>query len=1292
MQSSDRSALAGALLRALEVLAWTAFFAFAAVFLALRFWLLPQVELYRGNVESALTRAVGLLVRIGGLQADWDGLRPRLVVSDLRVHDRAGREVLVLPAVEPVVAWSTLLARELRLHTLAIDRPRLTVRRDAGGAIHVAGLALQPTQGAGAGDSRLAGWILEQREIVIRDAEIDWVDELRGAPLLALRALQFRLRNRGDEHQIGLSARPPRELGASLELRASLSGSGDERLGGVGALRPEAWNGRVYAELGNTDLAGWRPWFDYPVDLSAGQGALRAWASFGAGKLVDATADLALTGVVARLGRDLPVLEIASVSGRVEGRQTSHGYDFGARRLALVPAQGAALSGTSFRASWEAAHGAQPARGAVNADLLELGPLAQLASYLPFPRDLRALLAELAPQGSLHDVDFRWSGELPDQARFEARARFDALTMAPWRALPGFANLSGRVQASESRGEVQLSTRNAEIDLPKIFPEPRVRLEALEGEVRWERTSSAGVNVRLAGLSYANEDFAGNASGNYTNTGEGPGLIDLNAQLSHVNARNLHRYLPLASIMGETSRAWLVAAIRGGRSNDARLRLLGDLRDFPFVDPAKGQFRIQAQVREALLEYAQGWPRVENIDAELLFDRDRMEITGRRGRILGASVSNVRVAIAQLGNPGAELLIQGNAQGRTAEFLDYIRQSPVRGMIAGSTDDASASGSGRLRLKLALPLQHLDATRVEGEYRFTGNTVQFLPGLPPLERASGAISFSERSVSISEASGRIFGGPVALNGGTSRGGELSVVARGSFSIAGLEPLLDQPWQGFLKGSAPYSATASTRGDQPPRVLFESSLVGISSELPSPLGKAANAALPLRISMAMGEAGQRSFVTLGKLLRAELLHQGEGEKSLERAAVAFSPPAGGPLRMPQEPRTVLLYGTLESVDLERWQPLFAGGGGGSGAGAGDGLQLRSDLRIGALDVLGKRLSDIVVRAATQPEGWSVALESAHVSGNIAYQSADGGKLVARLSRFAAPPDSPGAPAARDLADLPALDLIADSFSLRGKEFGSMQIVARHEGADWVLERVAMRNLDSSLIASGVWRTGALASTSLSVEVEASDVGRMLERFGQPGLVKGGSAKAQASVRWNGDPAAIDYASLTGRVEAHAADGQFLEIDPGLGKLVSLMSLQMLPQRITLDFRDVFSKGFKWERIDATAQIARGVLDTQDFSMRGSAADVVMKGQADLARETQDLRVRVVPSLGAGAATVLCLANPALCLPTLIADRLLQNPLGQIFAFEYAITGSWRDPKVEKLAIGTAGEPLKPGTDN
>src|SRR5574339_61922 len=113
MQSSFRHTGARAALRALEWLAWIVFFAFAVAFLALRLWLLPQIERHQQDVVDALQRAIGLPVTIGSLSAEWDGLHPRLTVTNLRVADRDGRQALLLPVVEPVIGWSSLLAGEL---------------------------------------------------------------------------------------------------------------------------------------------------------------------------------------------------------------------------------------------------------------------------------------------------------------------------------------------------------------------------------------------------------------------------------------------------------------------------------------------------------------------------------------------------------------------------------------------------------------------------------------------------------------------------------------------------------------------------------------------------------------------------------------------------------------------------------------------------------------------------------------------------------------------------------------------------------------------------------------------------------------------------------------------------------------------------------------------------------------------------------------------------------------------------------------------------------------------------
>ncbi|MEJ0001344.1 MAG: hypothetical protein WDO13_20650 [Verrucomicrobiota bacterium] len=312
---------------------------------------------------------------------------------------------------------------------------------------------------------------------------------------LKLTALNFRLDNDGDEHQVGIAARPAAALGPGIELRARFDGGSVRQI--------DKWSGRIYAELGNTNLAGWRAWVDYPINLRRGDGALRIWATLADGRLSQATADVVLSNVLVQLGRELPMLEISAVRGRVYGRETAGGYDFGVRSLSLASPGAPPMNGTSFRATWEPAGGTTLVpRGSMSANLVELGPLAHLAEYLPFPADLRALLAELAPQGNLLDAKFDWTGVLPDRATYSAKTRFTGLTMNAWRSIPGFANLLGQPGSERNKGTLYLAARKSELDLPKVFPEPRIGLEALNGEVAWER-SADGVVVKLANLGFA---------------------------------------------------------------------------------------------------------------------------------------------------------------------------------------------------------------------------------------------------------------------------------------------------------------------------------------------------------------------------------------------------------------------------------------------------------------------------------------------------------------------------------------------------------------------------------------------------------------------------------------------------------------------------------------------------------------------------------------------------------------------------------------------------------------------
>jgi uncharacterized protein (TIGR02099 family) len=1243
----------------MEALAWAGFFAFAAAVLAVRYWVLPDVERYREDIVAAMSRAVGLPVRVGAIQASWLGLRPQIDLRDVRIYDAQGREALVLPSIENVVGWRSLVRGRLALHSVAIEGPRLTVRRDSAGEIYVAGLKVTGAKDADAGG--FGAWLLAQSEIEIRDAEVEWRDELRGAPPLAFSGLEMRVVNAGDTHALGFRARVPPELGSTLEARMMVRGE---------ELRPQALSARVFLQLGYTDLTAWRAWIDYPFNVRQGQGALRVWATLEKGGLAEASADVALVGLRASLADELAPLELASVQGRLHGRALPDGLELSGRGLALVMERGPEMPRTDFQIVWRPQGG-----GAVAASAVDLEAVRHLVDALPLPPQLSHALAELAPRGRLADSRLEWSGPFDAPTRLDARVRFAEFALRPGDAAPGFAGLSGSVEATLERGKLVLASRKALLELPQVFPRPQLELDTLAGQLEWQREPGGGFSVRIASLTFANAHASGEVYGSYTRRDAGPGVIDLSGVLNRADGRHLERYLPHAAIMSEAARGWLARAILAGQASDVRLRLRGDLARFPFTDPASGQFQVTARVEKGVLDYAAGWPRIENIAGELNFERDRVEITGRSGSIFGAQLSGVRVVIPSLRGAERHVQVSGQAEGPSAEFLKFLHASPLRETAGAFTEGMGAAGRGRLRLKLDIPLAAPAKTRVGGDYEFAANQVRVVSWLPPVEDASGRLAFTESSLTLHDVRGRLLGGPIAISGGTRAARVVEVLARGEASAeaagASLPVLRDQPLGKQFAGRFGYFVTVRGQ-DGAARVTFESPLRGLESRLPAPLAKSAADALPLRIEVTPSARGERDrvSVTLGAVARAEVQRRRQGgEMVASRTGVWLGPQREAPVRLPER-QGILLYGSAAAFDLDRWLALAPG--------EGDGQPLTADLNFGVLEAFGRRLTAVSLRASAEAGAWSARVNSAELAGSLAYRARPQPRVVARLSRLsiaAEPPPAQPKPAARP-SEFPDLDVVAEEFTFHGKPLGRVELVASRAGEDWRIDRAAMTNPDASFTGRGRWSAAALR-TAVEFDLKAADAGGFLARAGQPGLVKGGKAHLYGSLAWRGGPTLVDFDSLSGEVKMQAENGQFLEIEPGLGKLIGLMSLQALPRRIALDFRDVFSKGFQFDRIVSHGQIDGGVIRVREFRMRGPAAEVEMSGEADLAHETQDLRVRVVPSLGDSAAVGIGIVNPVAGVAAAIAQRILKNPLGQIFAYDYSVTGSWAEPKVAKI---------------
>jgi uncharacterized protein (TIGR02099 family) len=943
------------------------------------------------------------------------------------------------------------------------------------------------------------------------------------------------------------------------------------------------------------------------------------------------------------------------------------------------------LQPTDFLLRYHRGSAKRPPHGELQANALDIEPLIALADHLPFEAELRKEFEAYAPRGSFYDVALKWAGQWPRPDQYAVKARFVNLGLNPVGRLPGLAGVSGSIDGSERGGTLLLSTQNTVVELPLIF-ETKLDFDTLTAQAGWQRTGEQ-YEIRLNDISFANRDVAGSVSGVYQTVASGRGVIDLTGHATRADARSVGRYVPLQ--IGERGRQWMATAFLGGSSNDVKLRLKGNLNDFPFPEGKGGTFQVTAHVMDGVLDYANGWPKIENIEGDLTFRGRRMEVLVREGAILGAKIARVRAEIADLMNAERIVVVTGEAEGPTSEFLSFIEKSPVAESIDHFTERFRAEGRGKLALKLNIPLANAKTTRVAGDFQFLNNRIDSEELFFPFEQVNAHVEFTEASVRVPAATLVILGGPATLNGSTQKDGVVRFNLAGRANMDNFRRPTAVNFMQTLHGSTDWKSSVVVR-KRLVDVVFESTLQGIVSDLPAPLAKTAAETVPFKLERYVTTPQQdRIVVTLGNIVSAQIVRRKDGaDATIERGNIVLGGTAAEPER-----KGLWISGGLKSLDLDQWLLLSKAGTGESGRAQLAGL----DVKFGTLDVFGRRFNDLAISGTAQAGVWQATLAGRELVGELSYRTQGKGKVTARMKTLTIPtatPDRPPVAADKDQPlELPALDIKADNFQIRQLNMGKLEVSAVPEGRDWRLERLYITNPEATLNIEGVWQ-GWLTQprTMVNVRLDVNDIGKFLVRMGQPEGVRRGTAKLEGPLSWNGNPSELDYATLSGNFVVEANKGQFVKLDPGIGKLLGVLSLQSLPRRLSLDFRDIFSEGLAFDEIAGTVKVNRGIATTENFRIQGPAVRIQMSGDVDLARETQKLRVKVFPSMSDSLSVAGALiGGPIAGIATFVAQKLLKDPIDKIAAYEYDITGAWADPQVAKIDAAQSTTAIRPGTE-
>ncbi|TAG84021.1 MAG: hypothetical protein EAZ21_01185, partial [Betaproteobacteria bacterium] len=327
----------------------------------------------------------------------------------------------------------------------------------------------------------------------------------------------------------------------------------------------------------------------------------------------------------------------------------------------------------------------QTTRGELKASSLDLKAMdvlqGSLAPLLPSSLTHQKFLS--SPRGQISGVRASWQLDA-EPIRFEVVAQLNDVA---WQrgTLPGVTGLAGQLNATEKNGSLRFdaggqipptiferwSTKKVAsskptpqkagassgltLDFGDWFVEP-LNLGVVGGALRWENSEPSAARLAaqqpsaLAGkgvplkwlvsidaLSIANADARATFNGTWRNDELGPGVAKISGKIESADALAVHRYLPKA--VGETTRMWVREAIDAGRINNATFSLDGALWHFPFADGKHGNFELSAPLSGVIVDYADGWPRAENIDGTLNFRGATLSADVERATIAGAEVA-----------------------------------------------------------------------------------------------------------------------------------------------------------------------------------------------------------------------------------------------------------------------------------------------------------------------------------------------------------------------------------------------------------------------------------------------------------------------------------------------------------------------------------------------------------------------------------------------------------------------------------------------------------------------------
>jgi uncharacterized protein (TIGR02099 family) len=1239
--------------------------------------LLPLVAEYRSELEQKITDVFGMPAHIGALEGHWDGFAPSIALKDVQLGE--GENPLHFDGLQlrPNLLGS-LLAGEIRLASLMLDGLRVSTAETEDGRWRVQGLRPQEDKPFDAGPVLRA---LERiGMIAVSNAQL--TIQPRNDATVSLNYIDLSLQSEGNAKRLDGRVLTPDGEPITFSARGRLVADNLKQS-----------NIKLYASVPQSDWAKWIPQsFLHDYRLSHLQGGGEVWADWDAGALARAVARLNMPQVLGSYAdRALVEVRDLAVSAYLDRKD-------GVYQLRL-----ASLAATLNEKRWgetdllitrSPAQAGNSTAWSVAASRVELGPLTPIILALgPLPVKAAEALEALSPSGAVENLNVRYTPSARPESQVQLSANLDRVGFGDFRGAPAVENASGSIEGGLDKGELKVNSEDFVLHLAQLFPKPW-RYDHAAGRLTWTFNDDA---FTLVGHYLRADGPVGKAAGDFLiRLKRDPTLesyMDLRVGLRDGDARYTADYIPTRTTgLSPELSEWLTTAIHSGHVDEGYFQYQGSLKKASAATARR--LTLYAKARDAELQYQRGWPLLAGATGEVFVEDAHVRVRAPAGQLLDSTVHDVNVDIAKATDDVVHLKLQGRVDGTVSDALKTLSEAPIE----PARLFAQWRGKGPLQGTLSLDIPFRKGRTPKILVDFETRDATFAMSSPKLDfsKVTGRFRFdSSRGLSASEVTAEAFGQPVrgrAFAEGAEGALQTRVEATGSMPWERLAAWLsiEQPLP--VSGRIPYLLDLRI-GETGNLLKVESTLEGLTVDLPPPFGKVSGEARPASFRMTLGDTDQRFWADYDDLANLSLLLP-SGELSPARGELRLG---GGQAGMPSA-QGLSVSGSIEQFDLAQWQSIgqryLAADAASSPRGRAphSNLLRKVDLHFDQFRAMGQVAANLNLVLQRQAAGWELELASQMVTGKASIPDSDTTPIAIRLAKLQlpaletpGPSDEPSAENADPLASfdprtLPPLDVRIDRLLLGDDVLGGWSFTAQPTAKGARFDKV---DLD---LKKGMKLTGSLswegpvgaARSQYQGRLEGKNLSEVLLAWGFAPTATSEDFRLDVNGNWPGSPAAVRLRSFSGEMDARLRKGAFVEVEGRASALrvFGLLNFNAIGRRLRLDFSDLLGRGLAYDEVKGTLVADRGIYITRKpITMEGPSSDIEINGTLDMVAERINADMQVaLPLTNNLPIAALIVGAPAIGGALFVVDRLLGDRVARFASVHYKIEGPMRDPEM------------------